>query len=575
MFKCYETYCIPSRMLCDNNPDCPDGEDEQHCDTFHCTGLLRCRGDDVCVHPSNICDGIVHCLDSGDDEKLCHMTICPDACVCRGSTVKCIRLDSISTLPQKLSAVILEHYVLEAGSTIRHLTNVLHLVMRFCSFFANMIDVKTFSKLSSVRRLNLTHNNLHFVNPKSFDVMYNVTILDLRYNKIRQIKSHTFFGLHSLDYLSLSNFQIVRFESSPFYGLTQIRHLDLSFNNFKHIRSDMFIGLITIQIIDLRGNRFLAIDFTNIADLSKNLLVYFDDILYCCSLKHTYGCYVNATRHVQNCDLQHTPLSLDVTNIVLSLVFLLVNVWTIYLGRISGTSRNLILLKHLSIANLPFCVYLMLMSSLKSIYKDKFIYMSTLWMQSYWCMFLSVSFFTAFVASKMIMLFLVINQLVAVKFMFNEHIISYFKYYLYGIWIVVILTAVSFASVFLNHSITCSPLVFSQYCSFAKLLLVGIVLLCTAVSVAVIPVIYAIIKAHVTASNKKVENSKAAFNKRKITRKGIFITVTGTSTWLLMLLLSIYSYVNSDLLYNISVLISITVHSSQAINMIFLLSTKY
>ena len=572
MFKCYETYCIPSRMLCDDNPDCPDAEDEQHCDTFHCTGLLRCRGDDVCVHLNNICDGIVHCPYSGDDEKLCHMTICPDACVCRGSTVKCIQLGSILALPQKLSAVILEHYVLKSGSTLRHFTNVLHLVMRFCSFLANMIDEGTFSKISNVRRLNLTHNNLQFIKPKSFGYMYKVMMLDLRYNKIHQIKSHNFLGLQSLHYLSLRNFQIFGFEISPFYGLAEIRHLDLSFNRFTHIRRDMFIDLIAIRIIDLRNNNFLSIDFINIAGLSRNVSVYFDDMIYCCSLKHTHTCYINnTTDHQQNCNLQQTPFLLDVTNIVMSFGFLLVNVWTIYIGRHSGTSRHLVLLKHLSVANLPLCLYLILMSSLTSIYKDKFIYMSTLWMQSYWCRFLSVNFFTAFVASKMIMLLLVIDQLIAVKYMFNEHIISYFKYYLYGIWIGVILAAISFASVIPNHSITCSPLVISKHHSFVKLLLVGIVLFCTAVSVAVIPVIYAMIKAHVTASNKRVRNSKSTFNKRSIICKGTFITTIGTSTWLLMCLLSAYSYVNSDLQFNIPVQISISIHLYESINTIFLL----
>ena len=575
MFKCHETYCIPSRMLCDDNPDCPDDEDEEHCNEFDCTDLLRCRGDDVCVHLSNICDGIVHCPDSGDDEKLCHMTNCPDACVCRGSTVKCIQLNSILALPQKLSAVILEHYVLKAGSTLRHLTNVLHLVMRFCRFFANMIDEGTFSKILYVRRLNLTYNNLRLVKPKSFNRMYKITMLDLRYNKIYQVKSHNFLGLNSLIYLNLSNFQIFNFEFSPFYGLAQIRHLDLSLNRFTHIRRDMFIGLFAIQIIDLRDNNFLSINIIIIADLSKQLSVYFDDTLYCCSLKLKYTCYANDTNYdVQSCNLQRTPFSVDAFNIALSIIFLFINLWSICMDRNLGTSRHLVLLKHLSTANLPLSLYLILMSSIMLLYKDKFIYMSTSWMESYWCMFLSVNFLTSFVASKMIMLLLVIDQLIAVKFMFNEHIITCFNYYLYGIWIVVILTAVSFASVIPNHSITCSPFVFSENCSFAKLFLVGTVFLCTAVSVAVLPVIYAIITAHVNASNKRVHNSKSALNKRKIIHKGIFITIIGISSWLLMFLLFIYSYVNSDSQNNISVLLSIIGHLSGSINMIFVLSNR-
>ena len=181
-------------------------------------------------------------------------------------------------------------------------------------------------------------------------------------------------------------------------------------------------------------------------------------------------------------------------------------------------------------------------------------------------MFLSVSFYTAFVASEMIMFFLVIDQLIAVKFIFNEHIISYFKYYLYGIWIVVILAAISFASVIPNHHITCSLLVISEYCSFAKLFLIGIVLICTDVSVAVLSVKYGIITTHVTASNKRVKNSKSTLNKRSIIIRGIFITTIGTSTWWLMFLLCIYFLIYSNLQYRISILISIIEHSPEGMN---------
>ena len=60
MYKCHQTYCIPIRLLCDGSADCPDGEDEQSCDEISCVGLLRCRDDGICVHPVDICDGVIH-----------------------------------------------------------------------------------------------------------------------------------------------------------------------------------------------------------------------------------------------------------------------------------------------------------------------------------------------------------------------------------------------------------------------------------------------------------------------------------------------------------------------------------
>ena len=73
-------------MKCDGSSDCADGDDEEGCDDFVCSGALRCRLDNICIHPIiDICDGVIHCLLSGDDESYCDMFSCPRTCVCRGS----------------------------------------------------------------------------------------------------------------------------------------------------------------------------------------------------------------------------------------------------------------------------------------------------------------------------------------------------------------------------------------------------------------------------------------------------------------------------------------------------------
>ena len=82
-------------MVCDGNLDCPDSDDEMFCADFNCVGLLRYRHDNICVHPTDICDGIIHCPMSLDDEKFCYMATCPEMCICRGSAVKCVLLRSI------------------------------------------------------------------------------------------------------------------------------------------------------------------------------------------------------------------------------------------------------------------------------------------------------------------------------------------------------------------------------------------------------------------------------------------------------------------------------------------------
>ena len=74
-------------MLCDGTRDCPHGEYEGDC-KHDCKGLLMCRSTTlannrkICIHQSNVCDGIINCLENGDDEMYCEKTACPSSCIC-------------------------------------------------------------------------------------------------------------------------------------------------------------------------------------------------------------------------------------------------------------------------------------------------------------------------------------------------------------------------------------------------------------------------------------------------------------------------------------------------------------
>ena len=38
MFKCPDSYCIHFKRVCDGNPDCQNGEDEEQCENYYCPG---------------------------------------------------------------------------------------------------------------------------------------------------------------------------------------------------------------------------------------------------------------------------------------------------------------------------------------------------------------------------------------------------------------------------------------------------------------------------------------------------------------------------------------------------------
>lgn len=60
-FKCPGSYCIPWRLVCDKKTDCLDRQDERYCSDYRCPGMLKCKGEVFCVHPSEVCDNIRHC----------------------------------------------------------------------------------------------------------------------------------------------------------------------------------------------------------------------------------------------------------------------------------------------------------------------------------------------------------------------------------------------------------------------------------------------------------------------------------------------------------------------------------
>lgn len=62
---CESELCIPDQWFCDREQDCPDGDDEQHCDLCQ-TGEFQCLNN-TCVPQTNVCDGTAHCSDAEDE----------------------------------------------------------------------------------------------------------------------------------------------------------------------------------------------------------------------------------------------------------------------------------------------------------------------------------------------------------------------------------------------------------------------------------------------------------------------------------------------------------------------------
>ncbi len=268
-FKCYQSYCIPTRKLCDGVMDCPSGDDEDKCVNMTCPGHLRCYNTSYCVPPWEICDGIEHCP-GRDDEYFCQQ--CPQECTCRGNMISCSNVQPKSHITILLNspAVLILHNSTSVFYNIvklysDKLTAVYQLVIRGgskSSIWKN--DIGSFEKFLRLRfleiinldvnrlpsyflqctfllKLNLSSNMINIINQNAFYYLDNLKVLVLSLNRIDRLEWHFSKDLKSLEYLDLSD--------NPLFDIFPA--VFIHNHNLLTLRSDWYIVCcVAIQVDD-------------------------------------------------------------------------------------------------------------------------------------------------------------------------------------------------------------------------------------------------------------------------------------------------------------------------------------
>ena len=281
MFKCILNYCIAVHMICDHVSDCPDGEDEEACDNIFCAGLLRCRSDDICVHPVDICDGVLHCPSSGDDESVCGVLSCPVQCECRGKAVQCQGQANLGLLSKQTTAAILRATEIMSSCPFHSFKQMVYLEISNCTFVDNALYGNTLAGLKKLLQLKLAGNSIKYIFPNAFASMVLLVYIDLQHNQIKTIGRLTFNNLHLLHNLNLSYFQLTDLQKFSFSGLGSLQHLNLSFNLLQTLKTSTFFGLEKIRSIDLRFNLIQHIERDTFLSLKSNVIIYFQILSYC------------------------------------------------------------------------------------------------------------------------------------------------------------------------------------------------------------------------------------------------------------------------------------------------------
>lgn len=109
---------------------------------------------------------------------------------------------------------------------------------------------------ATLRRLDLSRNRIHTIEPSAFSCLVVLEELNLRGNSLRSIKATVFEGLSSLELLDLHRNHIESVENRAFVTLTSLSSLRLSRNQLSSVPRDLPVNL---AVLDLSYNQITEV----------------------------------------------------------------------------------------------------------------------------------------------------------------------------------------------------------------------------------------------------------------------------------------------------------------------------
>ena len=460
--QCPGSYCIPTFMVCNDVPDCPDASDEDGCANLTCVGLLACRDDRLCIHPTQACDGVVHCPMSGDDEMLCGSWWCPNLCICIGHIVYCR-----DVLPESRSyhfstkGMVFRGAQITASYSFSQTPKALHIDLANCTFAHNTLHRVVFKYLQIVQIIILTFCNLEKIDRFSFEDQSSLLLIDLHGNHIHQLYDMTLSHFVLLMHLQLSNIQIKRIMPFTFNGLMEVRVLNLSRNMISKLHSNTFYGLPMMIVLDIRHNQITHID-SNMVLIFDGTVIVTNNVL-CCYIDNPYSCISDALSKPLFTVCQSIFPNENTRNLYIYAGFLLLftnigNVLYIYKNSLTKQTLHLYLVLHLCAVDSLFVVYIISLSMISQIHRKDFLYFALLWNSSYMCHAMDALLLCGTLLSKSTVCLISINQLSGTKYALTKRYITKSRMLIVviSLWILTIIYTI--ISVFKEscYKITCS-----------------------------------------------------------------------------------------------------------------------
>ena len=246
-FKCFQSYCIPLRRVCDQQFDCPFQDDEIFCDNLTCPGFLRCFNSTVCVPPWEVCDGVADCTALAEDELTCAVT-CPQHCHCDGLVAIC-SAQSFNTLVTADASVLFKAFVFPEG-----IMNISVPQLQGASYL--FIDgLVTNHNLDWASSNTSSLAALHFINANLISISSHLLqssllyLLNCSHNNIANMEKDAFQLSTSIEILILTNNMLSHLPESYFSDLKKLRVLFLDGNDVVYISLSFSSHLLNIEMV--------------------------------------------------------------------------------------------------------------------------------------------------------------------------------------------------------------------------------------------------------------------------------------------------------------------------------------
>ncbi|XP_066200366.1 protein ELFN1 [Saccopteryx leptura] len=118
------------------------------------------------------------------------------------------------------------------------------------------VQYAALSRFGNLTYLNLTKNEIAYIEDGAFSGQFNLQVLQLGYNRLRNLTEGALRGLGKLEYLYLQANLIEVVTPGAFWECPNIVNIDLSMNRIQRLHSATFAGLARLSSCELYSNPF-------------------------------------------------------------------------------------------------------------------------------------------------------------------------------------------------------------------------------------------------------------------------------------------------------------------------------